>query len=66
MGSSSRRLLNHYTHSNVANSTASKERHGGLARNKWRDFLIALDVCGLARGWDGGAGRPASSASPAS
>jgi len=28
MGSSSRRLLNQSTHSNVANSTASNDRHG--------------------------------------
>jgi hypothetical protein len=28
MGSSSRRLLNHSTHSSVAYSTASKLRHG--------------------------------------
>jgi hypothetical protein len=40
MGSKSRRLLNQSTHSSVANSTASNDRHGPLDSQGVCDNLL--------------------------
>ena len=47
MGSSSRLLLNQSTHSNVAYSTASKDRHGPPPMD---DFGLVEAVDGLSQG----------------
>src|SRR5271170_7810354 len=44
MGSSSRRLLNQSTHSSVANSTASNDRHGP---RRWMTIGLVETVDGL-------------------
>ena len=59
MGSRSRRLLNQSTHSRVASSTATNERHGPAPMN---DLGFVKIVDGLGQSIDHGLNRRSSSA----